>query len=130
MFARTYSKTSQDIARWSEPLVADQIYAAYERAVCARNEVSETLGRQHCRMWRNLLCGETQRAQFARRDLVKLARMASVDLALVEEIDAAIFDFLLGVVLRRCHGSEAAARIDGLALVQAASTLGEIRMAA
>jgi hypothetical protein len=130
MFARTPPDTARDIARWSEPLVADHIYGDYERAIGARNEVSETLGRQHCRMWRNLLAGEAQRAHLARRDLLSLAQKWRIDLATLEKIDAAIFDYLLGVILRRCQGSETAAKIDGLALVQAASTLGEIRKAA
>lgn len=130
MFARNPPNSSEDIARWSEPLVADQIYGAYERAIGARNEVSETLGRQHCRVWRNLLDGEAQRAQSARRDLLTLAHMSRIDLPTLEKIDSAIFDYLLGVILRRRQGSEAAARIDGMALVKAASTLGEIRKAA
>jgi len=130
MRAKPLQTTPKEILRWSEPLVADEIYAAYERLVGGKNDVSESLGRQHCRMWRNLLGGEAHRAQLARRDLVKLARLAELDLQAIETIDATIFDNLLGVILRRCVGSQAAARMDGRVLVEAASTLGEIRRVA
>lgn len=126
----TLSLTSKEIARWSEPLVADHIYSAYENLFGGKGDKSEALGRQHCRMWRNLLGGGMLNAQFARRELMKLARMCRVDEAAVESIDAAIFSALLGLILRRGHGSIDAARLDGMALVQAASTLGEIRKAA
>jgi hypothetical protein len=81
-------------------------------------------------MWRNLLEGQTTRALEARRNLIRLAYGARLDMRELEEIDQSIFDDLLGVILRRCKGSHVAARLQGMALVMAASTLGEIRKAA
>jgi len=130
MQSEDISGKGRDLTRWSEPLVADHIYGEYERRIGRRDDISETLGRQHCRMWRNLLDGEALRADAARRDLLKLAAMAGLAPETLDAIDAAIFDELLNVILRRGWSSRDTARLEGLALVQAASTLGEIRHAA
>jgi hypothetical protein len=130
MRASVFSTTSKEIVRWSEPLVADHIYNEYERLLGGRSDASESLGRQHCRMWRHLLDSEAQRAHVARRDLVNLARLARINPAEIEAMDAAIFDELLNVILRRGLSSRDSARLDGMVLVRAASTLGEIRQAA
>jgi hypothetical protein len=122
--------TQKEIARWSEPLVADHIYPEYERYFGGKNELSEELGRRHCRVWRNLLNGEAPHVKSARGNLLKLAHMVNLDDGALEAIDAAIFNDLLDVILRRCHGSRDKARLDGMTLVQAASMLGEIRKAA
>lgn len=119
------------VAVWSESLIADRIFSAYEQIFGERSEGSEALGRQHCRMWRNLLApGAQVHAQFARRELIKLARRAQLRDSDVERIDAAILADLLTLILRRGQGSIGAARNDGMALMQAASTLGEIRRVA
>lgn len=126
-----FSQESAEVGAWSEPLVADRIFGAYEQLFGGRTEGSEALGRQHCRMWRNLLApGAQVHAQFARRELIKLARRAQLRDSDVERIDAAILADLLNLILRRGHGSIDSARSDGMALVQAASTLGEIRRVA
>ncbi|HEY8260379.1 MAG TPA: hypothetical protein VIG55_04135 [Methylosinus sp.] len=89
----------------------------------------DALGRQHCRMWRSLLEGETVLARDARSDLVKLARRANVDERSLEAIDESVMDELFRVILRRWHGRDEA-HLNGMALMIAASTLGEIRRAA
>jgi hypothetical protein len=126
----TFPRANREISKWSEPLVADHIYGEYERLLGGRTEHSEALGRQHFRMWRNLLGGKTATAEHARRELLTLARGSNLQIGAVEAIDAAIFRELLSLILRRGHGSLDAARTDGMVLVQAASTLGEIRKAA
>ncbi len=122
--------TQKEMARWSEPLVADHIYPEYERYFGGKNELSEEMGRRHCRVWRNLLNGEALYVKSSRRNLLKLAHTVNLDEIALDAIDTGIFDDLLDVILRRCHGSRDKARLDGMTLVQAASMLGEIRMAA
>jgi hypothetical protein len=125
-----FEDASRDIARWSEPLVADRILHFYDGRLFGLSSESQALAFQHRRMWRNLLEGQTTRALEARRNLIRLAYGARLDIRELEEIDQSIFDELLGVILRRCKGSHVAARLQGMALVMAASTLGEIRKAA
>ncbi|MBI1867461.1 MAG: hypothetical protein HYS06_04085 [Methylocystis sp.] len=81
-------------------------------------------------MWRNLLDGETTRARDARRDLLKLARLANLEEDTLAAIDEAIFDELFRVILNRCRASRDDTRLNGMALLIAASALGEIRQAA
>ncbi len=130
MRTRDFEDTSREIARWSEPLVADRILMVYDQRLAGEESASQALVFQHCRMWRNLLEGQTLRALEARRNLVKLAHRARLSDRDLEEIDKSILDELLGVILRRCQGSHMAARLQGMALVMAASALGEIRKAA
>ncbi|MBU3889041.1 hypothetical protein FM996_01270 [Methylosinus sporium] len=89
----------------------------------------DALGRQHCRMWRSLLEGEPLLARDARNDLVLLARRANIEERSLEAIDETVMDELFRVILRRWQGRDEA-RLHGMALMIAASTLGEIRRAA
>jgi hypothetical protein len=128
MRLRSFEETRREIARWSEPLVADRILMVYDqRLVGVEGASSQALVFQHCRMWRNLLEGQTGRALEARRNLVRLAQRACLGEHDLEEIDRSILDELLGVILRRCQGSLIAARAQGMTLMMAASALGEIR---
>jgi len=130
MRVSTLQTEKREISRWSEPLVADDVYHAYEACFGGKTDFSEFLGRQHCRMWRSLLEGEAQHARLARRELVRFAGNAGLGEDLLNAIDMKIFNNLLEIILRRGFGSRDSARVDGMTLVHAASTLGEIRKAA
>jgi hypothetical protein len=127
---REFAETSIEIASWSEPLVADRIFGVYQSWFRGHRQMWDALGRQHCRMWRSLLAGEASLARNARSDLLKLARRANLGEQNLAAIDESVMDELFRVILRRWQGSHDAARLNGMALVRAASTLGEIRRAA
>lgn len=130
MQSREFAETSREIARWSEPLVADRIFGVYQAWFQGQGQMSDALGRQHCRMWRRLLEGEAILAKDARSNLVKLAKYANLEERSLEAIDETVMDELFRVILRRWQGSRDEARLNGMALVLAASTLGEIRKVA
>lgn len=130
MQSTEFAETSREIARWSEPLVADRIYGVYRAWFEGRGQMWDLLGRQHCRMWRSLLEGEAIHAKHARSDLLRLAKRANLEEQNLEAIDETVMDELFRVILRRWQGSRDEARMNGMALVLAASTLGEIRKAA
>ncbi|HYA81170.1 MAG TPA: hypothetical protein VED87_09600 [Methylocystis sp.] len=129
MHAEGFFISDRDIARWSEPLVADSIYCAYERCRPSRLAAS-TLGRLHCQVWRCLLDGETIVARRLRQDLVKEGQAHGITATTMDAIDATVIEELLVVVMRRSQRSRAMARSEGMTLVNAASALGEIRAAA
>ena len=129
MHAEGFDISDGDIARWSEPLVADRIYCAYERCRPTRLAAS-TLGRLHCQVWRCLLDGETMVARRLRQDLVKVGQAHGIAATTMDAIDASVIEELLDVVMRRSPGSRAVARSEGMTLVNAAGALGEIRAAA
>jgi hypothetical protein len=130
MRVKLFHSKDEEIARWSEPLVADHIYGAYEHWLGGKCDGSEELGRRHCRLWRNLLSGDIQRARQTRGDLLKHARLADAGEEILEAIDAAVLSELLHVILRRSQSALEESRVDGMALMQAASALGGIRSAA
>ena len=118
--------TGDEMARWSEPLVADQIYGEYERRLGSTNKASKTLGRQHCRMWRHLLEGETISASSAQRELLKLAQTVNLDNRALGAINAAILADLLSIISCRSRRSRNTARLAGMSLLRAAKMLNEI----
>ncbi len=130
MRAKPNGLTGKEIARWSEPLIADYIYTAYERCFGGPTEASEALGRQHCRLWRNLLDNEPVIARYLRRELLKAAAAEKLGAATLDAIDVGVFDHLMDIIMRRSQRSRDTAHSDGMTLVQAASTLGEIRKVA
>lgn len=130
MRVELFHTKDEEIARWSEPLVADHIYGAYEHWLGGQCDESESLGRRHCRLWRSLLSGDTQSARWARSDLVEHARLSDAGEDILEAIDAAVMSELLQVILRRSPNARAESRMDGMALMQAAAALGGIRVAA
>jgi hypothetical protein len=117
----------RDIALWSEPLIADYVYTAYERCLDGQNEIAALLTQQHCRVWRALLDGEPIMARFLRQELLKALARLKLNNETLDAIDVGVCDELLEVIMRRSQRSRASARSDGMALVQAASMLGEIR---
>lgn len=130
MHERTIGLFGRDIALWSEPLIADYVYAAYERCLDGQAEIAELLTQQHCRVWRALLDSEPIMARFLRQELLKALAGLRLATETLDAIDIGVCDELLEVIMRRSQRSRDSARCDAMALVQAASMLGEIRMAA
>jgi hypothetical protein len=88
---------------------------------------------QHCRLWRNLLLQEDNRAQNARRELVRLGRLgrlAGLEAQTLDRIDEAVFDELTDVVVMRFHRSPATTRDYSKSLIRAATSLAEARRVA
>jgi hypothetical protein len=113
----------QDMSRWSEPLVADEIHAEYNRRL-GKSEISEAFGRRHCRMWGFMLQGDASRAQSTHRELLKLCNTVNLDCAALGAINATVLSNLLSVIRRRARCSryetrEACQRLlDAVAMVK------------
>jgi hypothetical protein len=116
------------IVRWSEPLIADVVFAAYGRRFGRDTDVSVGLARRHCRLWRNLFHNEAVGVRHAQGDLMKAAAAAGLRVEDVESVDGAIFDELIDIILRRSQSSRETARSDGVTLVRAAAALGAFRV--
>jgi hypothetical protein len=130
MRAKATETSTRDLANWSEPLIADYIFSAYENLFGGPCDVAETLARQHCRMWRNLLHGQPTIAAYLRRELTKAVEIARLAPDAIDTIDMGVFEHLLEVVMRKGARTRDLARNEGMTLVAAASTLGEIRKVA
>ena len=84
----------------------------------------------HCRLWRRLLNGETTDARRLRDLLLREAGAQQLAVQTLDAVDATVMEELLEVVMRRSQSSRVAAHSDGMTLIRAASSLGEIRSAA
>jgi hypothetical protein len=127
-FVRSYEFEikSSGIVRWSEPLIADRISYVYD--YCLHNhEASKAIKSEHCWMWRYLLEGRTSLAKRARRQLLELTTRANLEETALEQIDKSVMDDLFCTILRRWRAPSNESRLNGMALMMAASTLGEIR---
>ena len=69
-------------------------------------------------------------AALARRDLLRTAEGEDLSGASIDAIDTAVFELSLDVVMRRGQRTHDDAQSDLIALMHAASTLGEIRKVA
>jgi hypothetical protein len=127
------SEPGFDLAEWSAPLIADRIAEFYElraRQGQGRREDVPIMARAHCRLWASLLKAGSSQTGMARRDLVRLARATRIEAAELDALDHAILDDLMDVVIGRFARSRGVAHAYGMAIVSAASTLAEARLAA
>jgi hypothetical protein len=124
------SAARRDLAEWSAPLIADRVSEFY--MVCFDGDWQRVrpMTLQHCRLWRNLLLQEGNGAQNARRELVRLGRLAGLESQTLDRIDEVVLDELADVVVARFHRSPATTREYSRSLIRAASSLAEARLAA
>ncbi|HMK90363.1 MAG TPA: hypothetical protein VK446_12115 [Methylocystis sp.] len=125
-----FGLAGREIARWSEPLVADLVYDSYRRCKQASLEAQLGLARLHCRFWRKLLEGDTPTARQLRSELAAAVTAQELGDDSIDAIDTEVLEELLSVVMRCNQHSRATAEDDGMTLVRAASKLGEMRKAA
>jgi hypothetical protein len=124
------SVARRDLAEWSEPLIADRVGEIYAICFSGDQQRIRPMTRQHCRLWRNLLLQDSSRVQNARRELVRLGKLAGVESHTLDRIDEAVFDELAEVVVARFHRSPMTTRDYSKSLIRAASSLAEARFVA
>ena len=124
------SAARRDLAEWSEPLIADRVSEIYTACFGGDQQRVRPMTLQHCRLWRNLLLQEGNRAQNARRELVRLGRLAGLESQTLDRIDEAVLDELADVVVARFHRSPATTRDYSRSLIRAATSLAEARLVA
>ncbi len=109
------------LQQWSEPLIFDRLLAAY-RGLLTDDPVARDLSRLHARVWRALICGDTDFERL-REALVSALDQAGLRRRHLVEVDAEIVIELLEVVVSRCRRSPRAARTYHLALMELAARL-------
>lgn len=124
------SAARRDLAEWSEPLIADRVSEIYAAYFDGDPQRVRPMTLQHCRLWRNLLLQEGTRVQNARRELLRLGRLAGLEAQTLDLIDEAVLDELADVVVARFHRSPATTRDYNKSLIRAASSLAEARLVA
>ncbi len=81
-------KRGAALAHWAEPIIADEIFLAYEKILGGRSQHSESLANTHLRMCHFALMRELSAARTVRALLLHQARALNVgenDVNLVEQ---------------------------------------------
>mgnify|MGYP000249848418 CR=1 FL=1 len=119
----------RDILDWSDPVVGDCLFEAYDACFGGNDDLSRPMSRQHARVWRLIISGDKKRAAEARRDLLRLARTCRMGGEALDAIDRLVLDELVDVMAARFRGSSSDTRSYGRVLIEASATLVETRIA-
>ena len=117
------------LKQWSEPVIYDQLAAAYYDLVADR-QLARDLTRQHARVWRALIGGDMAGFEELREALIGALESSSLTLDHLAEVDGEIMIELLDVVMARYKSSHRTARAYHLALMELAGRLPPVRLAA
>jgi hypothetical protein len=117
------------LQQWSEPLIFDRLYFAYNKLI-KDAALARGLTRLHARVWRALIGGDMTAFETLRPTLVTALGHCSLSLDHLAEVDGEIMTELLDVVITRYNRSHRTAKAYHLALMQLAGRLAPARAAA
>jgi len=117
------------LKQWSEPVIYDQLAAAYYSLIADR-ELARDLTRLHARVWRALIGGDMGVFEDLREALIGALESCNLTLDHLAEVDGEIMIELLDVVMARYKSSHRTARAYHLALMELAGRLPPVRLAA
>ena len=111
----------RDILDWSDPVVGDCLFEAYDACFGGNMDWSRPMSRQHARVWRLIISGDKKRAAEARRDLLGLARTCRMGAEALDAIDRLVLDELVDVMAARFRTSSSDTRLCGRLLIEASA---------
>ena len=115
-----------EMATWAEPVIADCIAVLYRGCVLSA-PLGSLLAIHHRRLWRALLLDQRADAERIWLDLERDLLRAGLDREITEEIDAAVLDELMDIVLARYRSSREKVRAFSRVLLGAAAQTVAIR---
>jgi hypothetical protein len=118
-------QTGSDLLRWMDPIAGDAIAAGYAHVDCGTGFLTP-LARCHAMLWRRALNGQDDAGAF-RRELSRLARLAGVSEALVEQVNRQILAELLDTVAQRYSRSPREAGAMSFEVARAACRIAMAR---
>ncbi len=117
------------LLEWSEPVIFDRLRETY-RARVADEALIWNLARQHCRVWRALIVGDTGKFEILRRELVGTLERRGLSVGCVADADARTLTELNEIVGARFQRCARLARAYRLALIELAGRLAPAERAA
>ena len=114
---------------WAEPIIVDRALEAYDVGLSNR-VASNIMARKHCRMWRAVIQDQPRDVQGASEELQQTGAKFGVEAQVIDDVNAAVLEELVDVVLCRYRSSRSAARTFSMVLMSATSCLGALRAAA
>lgn len=122
------SDVRDDLAAWSEPIIADYLHDAYADRIGRQHTSIRPLMLSHTRFWRALLRGEDMKLAPLRRELTALARLAGVQTGILDAIDVGVLDELMNVTLARFLRDSHTARDYSHVMLRTAAHLSRAHM--
>ena len=116
-----------ELARWSEPLVADVVSTEYGRLLKDHAQLG-TIVRCHVLLWRGLLTGGGNTDAYC-RELARLARRAGLGDDEVERANMFVMDELMQIIATRYTRSPREAAALSVLVARAACRLTEASLA-
>lgn len=116
-----------ELIEWSQPLIVDQINHFYFRRLTQKASVARELAIEHYRVWRHVLRNELQDAANLREQLGAHAAEMGIPSQMLDEVDRAVLDELMDVVVSRFRRTPYIARSYGMTLLDTATNLARAR---
>lgn len=118
-----------ELLEWSQPLIADQINHFYFRSLRQKAAAARELAIEHYRVWKHVLRNELQEASDLRSHLGAQAASLGIPAQMLDEIDRAVLDELMDVVVSRFRRTPQIARSYGMTLLDTAANIATTRQA-
>ncbi len=126
MQAEELAFARRDLAEWSQPIIVDFLRDIYSGRLGHDHLSLRVLCLSHGRAWRLMLQGDLEKLASARREVTGIARMAGLKTGDIVDIDAAMLDELLDVVVTRFQRAPGRATIYGKVLLGIAGRLSNV----
>lgn len=127
MSAYVSPSVRDELIEWSQPLIIDQINRFYFRRLINRSAVARELAIQHYRIWRHVMRDEMPEAISLRHQLAVNSDAEGLPSTLMDEVDRAVLDELMDVVVSRFRRTPQIARSYGITLLDTATSLARAR---
>ncbi len=120
----------QHLADWSHPIVVDRLRDLYAAKLGEQHNALRVLALSHGRYWRFLILADEDKLPGARKDVVGIARLAGLRANVVDDIDRALLDELMDVIVARFLRTPDVARANSKIILAAASRIAAFALAA
>ena len=123
------TEARRDMWLWAEPIIADCAAEWYART-SPDGLAASVMARKHCRLWRSVIHDQPASIPEISEDLRRAGQKFGLRPNFIEQVNAAVLEELVDVVLRRFRASRTATRTFSLVLMSATSCFGTARAAA
>ena len=127
MSEHLFQSIRDELTEWSQPLIVDQINHFYFTRLSRQPALARELAIEHYRVWRLVLRDQPDAAREMRAHLADTAASAGIEPGVLDDVDRAVLDELMDVVVSRFRRTPYIARSYGITLLDTATSLAQAR---
>ena len=120
------TEARRDLWQWAEPVIADCAADHYDRLMPTRL-ASTILAKKHCRLWQSIIHDQRAAVPQARDELHRTAEKFGLKPETTDDVNTAVLEELVDVVLARYRGSHRSAKVFSMILMSATPHLEAAR---